>query len=313
MDSQLFSLKCNFFKKNFVSQRNATPIYNEVKEIGAGDIDEMLNNIWKIIIESKCLEREVIVEGDNVAWSADVPDIVHNQIDKFAQVLDIKGKRNYIPSNISPDLLVHLRNKEVHIVVFVYSRNVSTNGSFNILKKNLLDPAIKDRSAAVANQLIDEIIEKLKKTHSHHLTTPQPIGWRIWATFIASKPQHSHDQLVLESPPEHVVVMFRSIPTSESEILCNAQQGLRIARNVNGGQRANLREIRERVQRLKTTVESCNREIDALVTHLDYLDHQSDREESLLRDMDNSIRPEESTFSIDTANLVTDCDDIDHM
>lgn len=313
MDSQLFSLKCNFFKKNFVSQRNFTPIYNDVRQVGAGDVDEMLGNIWKIIIESGCLEREVIVEGEVVAWSADVPDAEHNQVDKFAQILDIKGKRNYSPSSVSTDLLAHLRNKEVHVVVFVYSRNVSTNGTFNLVKKNLLDPAIRDRSAAVANQLIDEIIEKLKENHSHHLTAPQPIAWRIWATFIASKPQHSHDQLMLDSPPDHIVVLFRCIPTTEAQILSNAQKGLRVARNVNGSQRASLREIRERVQRLQTTIDLCNREMVGLVSHLDYLDRQSEREDSLLRDMDGAVRPDESTFSIDAASLVTDCDDVDHM
>lgn len=313
MDSHLFSLKCNFFKKSFVSQRNATPICSESKEIGANDVDDMVDNIWKIIIESGCLEREVIVEGENVAWSADVPDSEHNQIDKFAQIFDIKGKRNYSPTNISPDLLTHLRNKEVHVIVFIYSRNVSTNTIFNVVKKNLLDPAVKDRSAAVANQLIDEIIEKLKQAHSHHLSTPQPIGWRIWATFIASKPSHSHEQLILDNPPDHVVVLFRSIATKEAEILTNAQQGLRIARNVNGIQRASLRGIRERVQRLQSIIDSCQREISSLVTHIDYLEQQSEREDSLLLDMNGAIQTQESTFSVDEGNMVTDCDDIDHI
>lgn len=313
MDSALFSLKCNFFKKNFVSQRNATPIYNEVKDVGAADVNEMLNNIWKIIIESGSIEREVIVEGETVAWCADVPDISNNQVDKFAQIVDIKGKRNYNPINISPDLLVHLRNKEIQVHVFVYSRNVSTNSTFNIVKKNLLDPAVRDRSAAVANQLIDEIIDKLKKSHSHHLTTPQPIGWRIWATFIASKPIHSQDQLILDSPPDHIVVLFRNIPTSEAEVLSNAQQGLRIARNVNGIQRASLREIRDRVQRLQSTIDLCNREMAGLINHLDYVEQQSEREDSLLRDMSSAFTPEESVASIEIANLVTDCEDVDHM
>ncbi|KAG4081136.1 hypothetical protein HA402_011981 [Bradysia odoriphaga] len=141
-----------------------------------------------------------------------------------------------------------------HVIVFVYSRNVSTNGTFNVVLKNLLDPAIKDRSAAVANQIIDEIIEKLKKNHSHHLTAPQPISWRIWATYISSKPSHSQEQLMSDTPPDHIVVLFRSIPTSEAEILSNAQKGLRVARNVNGMQRESLREIRERVQRFQKTV-----------------------------------------------------------
>lgn len=305
MDSQLYFLKCNFSKKNFVSQRTAIPVYNEVKEIGASDVDEMLNNIWQIIIESGALEREAIVEGENVAWSADIPDIASNQIDKFAQIFDVKGKRNYIPTNISPDLLVNLRHKEVHVVILVYSRNVSTNGTYKW-------PAVRDRSSAVANQLIDEIIEKLQQAHSHHLSTPQPIGWRIWATFIAS-PSHSHDQLILGSPPDHVVVLFRSIATKEAEILTNAQQGLIIARNVNGIQRTSLRGIKERVQQLKSIVDSCQREIINLVTHLEYLEQQSEREDSLLNDMNNAIRTEESGFSVEAANLVTDCDDIDHM
>lgn len=142
MDSHLFLLKRNFVKKNVVTQRNAAPIFNETKEISAGDTSEMLNNIWRIIIESGSIEREVVVEGDTVAWSADVQTIEQNQIDKFAQIFDIKGKRNYMPSNISLDLLAHLRNKQVQVVVFVYSRNVATNPTYNLVKKILLDPAI---------------------------------------------------------------------------------------------------------------------------------------------------------------------------
>lgn len=196
-----------------ISLRNATPIYNEVKEISATNVNEMLVNIWKIIIES-----------DNVAWSADVPNIANNQIDKFAQILDIKWKRNYNQVNISSDLLVHLRNKEIPVHIFEYSRNVATNGTFKIVKKNLLDPAVRGRSATVANQVIDEIIVKLKKTHSHHLITPQPIGMRIWTSFIASKPTASREQLIMDSPPDHIVTLFRNIPTSEAEVLTNAKQ-----------------------------------------------------------------------------------------
>lgn len=209
--------------------------------------------------------------------------------------------------------MVHLRNKELHVIVFVYSRNVATNGTFNIVKNNLLDPAIRDRSSAVSNQLIDEIIDKLKQNHSHHLTAPQPIAWRIWATFIASKPSHAHDQLMLDSPPDHIVVLFRCIPTSEAEILSNAHKGLRAARNVNGIQRASLREIRERVKRVQSTIDSCNEEMASLVTQLDYLQQMSERENSLLRDMDGSVRPTESTFSFEVANMVTDCNDVDHI
>lgn len=309
MDSQLFSLKCNFF----VSQRNSTPIYNETKEVGAADVTEMLNNIWKIIIDSKTLEREVIVEADNVAWSAITPNVSLNEIDKFVQIFDIKGKRNHNPTSISMDLLVSLRHKEVHVMVFVYSRNVSTNTTFNIVKETLLDPAIRDRSAAVANELIDKVIEKLKAGHSHHLTTPFPIGWRIWASFITAQPSHSHDQLIKGLPPPSVSEFFRNIATSEAEILTNAQQGLRVARNVNGSQRASLRVIREKIVHLQSIITSCHNEVGTLVTHLEYLEQQADREESLLCDMNSAVQPMESTFSIDTAELVTDCDDIDHM
>lgn len=118
-------------KNNFVNQRNATKIYSEARDVEAGDITELINNIWKVVIDSGCLEREVIIDGDNVAWSAEVPDISQNQIDKFVQIFDTKGRRNYSPSSISTELLVNLRNKEVHVIVFVYSRNVSTNASFN--------------------------------------------------------------------------------------------------------------------------------------------------------------------------------------
>lgn len=100
---QLYFLRCNFFKKNFVNQRNGTPIFNESKEIGASDINEMLDNIWKIIIESCCIEREVVVEGEAVGWSADIPDASQNQIDKFVQIFDTKGKRNYTSSSIGSE------------------------------------------------------------------------------------------------------------------------------------------------------------------------------------------------------------------
>lgn len=313
MDEQLFSVKCFFLKKTFVSQRNGIPIFNEPKQVAADNLDGMLKNIWKIIIESGCLEREIVVEGDSVGWSAEVPDICNNQIDKFAQIYDPKGRRSYTPSGISSDLLASLRNKEIHVIVFVYTRNVSTSATYGIVKKNLLDPAVKDRSAAVANQLIDEIVEKLKQAHSHHLTTPQPIGWRIWATYISSKPSHSHEQLISDTPPDHVVLLFRNVPTSETEILTNAQQGLRIARNVNGFQRENLRAVRERVQRLQAIVESCQREISNLIDHIDHLQQQADREDTLLSDMATSVQPTESSFSIEMAGMVVDSEDVDHM
>lgn len=321
MDAQLFSLKCFFYKKTFVSQRNGTPVYREPKVIGAENVNEMLDNIWKVLIESGCLEREVIVEGESVGWSADVPDVSHNQIDKFAQIFDTKGKRNYNPSNISSDLLANLRNKDVHVVAFVYLRNVSTNGAFNLVKKNLLDPAVRDRSAAIANQLIDDTIDKLKQAHSHHLTTPQPIGWRIWATFIASKHSHCHEELILQPPPEHVVLLFRNVPpTSEAEKLSNAQQGIRIARNVNGIQRTSLRGIQERMAKIQSTIDLCQstiqkgqQEFSDLATQLDYLIQQAEREDSLLQDINSAVRTEESTFSMVSAAQVTDCEDVDHM
>lgn len=313
MADQLYSVKCNFYKKTFVNQRNGTPIFSGNKIVAAGDIGEMLDHLWRIIMESGSLEREVVVEGDTVAWSADIPDASNNEIDKFALLYDPKGRRSHAPTSISSDLLASLRNKEVHIIVFVYSRNISTFAIFSLVKKNLLDPAVKDRSAAVANQGVDEIVDRLKRTHSHQFITQQPIGWRIWATYIATKPSHSHDELILNPPPDHIVPMFRAIPINEAQILANAQQGLRVARNVNGFQRANLQGIRERVLQLQTIVESCQREITSLVTHLDYLQQQTEREDSLLSDVTTAVRPSESTFSVDVASMVVDCEDVDHM
>lgn len=313
MDEQLFSVKCFFFKKTFVSQRNGTPIYNDPKEVAADNLDGMLEHIWKIIIGSGSLEREIVVEGDSVGWSAEVPDISNNQIDKFAQIYDPKGRRSHTPTGISTDLLASLRNKEIHVIVFAYSRNVSTSATYGIVKKNLLDPAVKDRSTAVANLLIDDIIEKLKQAHSHHLTSPQPIGWRIWATYISSKPSHSHEQLILDTPPDHVVLLFRNVPTNEAQVLANTQQGLRVARNVNGYQRENLRGLRERVELLQAIVGSCQQEICNLVDHIDYLEKQAEREETLLCDIANSVQPTESSFSIQTAGMVVDAEDLDHM
>lgn len=57
----------------------------------------------------------------------------------------------------------------------------------------------------------------------------------------------------------------------------------------------------------------CQQEIGNIVTHLDYLEQQSEREESLLCDMNSAVRTEESTFSVEVSKLITDCDDIDHM
>lgn len=312
-NTHLFSLKCNFFKKDFVNQRNSTPIYNDARQVVAENLPDLMENLWKIIIDCKQLQREVIVEGDSVAWSPVDPGADNNQIDKFAQIFDVKGRRNYTPSSITMDLLTSLRSKEVHVIVFVYSRNVSTHGTFSIVKKTLLDPAVKDRSDAVANLVIDNLIAKLKEYQSHKYVALQPIAWRMWATYVGSKPSLTQDQLLMDPPPYQVSEFFRSIPTTEAEILTNAQKGLRVARNVNGIQRGNLRGIRERVQRLQATIDSCTRELGDLITHLDCLEQMSEREDSLLQDMDSAIRPEESSFSIEVAQLVTDCEDVDHM
>lgn len=85
-----------------------------------------------------------------------------------------------------------------------------------------------------------------------------------------------------------------------------------MARNVNGFQRANLHSIRERVERLQAIADSFQKEIGSLVSHLDYLDKQSEREDALLSEMNNAVRAEESTFSLEVADMV-DCEDTDHM
>lgn len=82
---------------------------------------------------------------------------------------------------------------------------------------------------------------------------------------------------------------------------------------MNGIQRASLRGIRERVEQIKSILDTCQRGIIDLTTHLDYLEQQADREDSLLCDMNSAVRTEESTISIDAANMIVDCDDIDHM
>lgn len=64
---------------------------------------------------------------------------------------------------------------------------------------------------------------------------------------------------------------------------------------------------------LQSTVESCQSEIVSLVSHLEYLKQQAEREDSLLCDMNGAVRTEESSFSVEAAEMVTDCDDIDHM
>lgn len=71
--------------------------------------------------------------------------------------------------------------------------------------------------------------------------------------------------------------------------------------------------IRERVERLQSVMVEFQTEIDSLVTHLGYLQQQSEREDSLLADMNSAIGTEESSLSIEVANLVTDCEDTDHM
>lgn len=107
--------------------------------------------------------------------------------------------------------------------------------------------------------------------------------------------------------------MFRCVPTNEAEKLAKAQSGLRIARNVNGVQRDSLRDIRGRVERLQGFIHTCSEEVVDLRDHLEYLEKQAEREDRLLVDMDSAIRTEENSFAAEVANLVTDCDDTDHM
>lgn len=309
MEDNLFKIKVVFQKKLFVNQKSAEVVLKSISELAANSVEEMKQQLWDLAMENNLLEKEVIVDGENFAWSADNPTDI-DEIDKFIIVYDKVGRRPHKPSLISTDLLTSLRNKEVNVYFYVYSTSISTKAVYTNFKKALIDPVEKDKAAADTSQRLFEIAGKLKEHHSYHLFAG-PMVWNIWANNILSQPSHSHEDLIVQHPPDHILHLFRAVATQDSEIIASNQNGLRVARYVSNTNKNDLKDLRSSVNEVKNVLQILCGAVENLDQKLSVAERMAERENDLVEEMANTMHVDAHLDSFQFEE-VDDLEDMDH-
>lgn len=131
----------------------------------------------------------------------------------------------------------------------------------------------------------------------------------MWANAIQAAPTHKQAEMVNEMPPAHLIHLFRSIPTSETEVMRSVQNGLQIAGNLNDSYAENVKMLREEFNQLKAGV---IRGFDVYDARLKGMEEMVAANNRLVTSMDSSLRVEVNAVSIEEERQVTDLPDLDH-
>nr|XP_029708992.1 uncharacterized protein LOC109425623 [Aedes albopictus] len=276
------------------------------KELSQGcvhgnSLDEVLQCMWKHA--SKLVRREVQFQDDVPCWSEkQVPDFA--DVEKFVLLQDTVKKKVYQTSAIGKRLLTSWRNKSIKVLVHVYSTNVGSLGQYQQVMRKLIAPQNPDRSGAHSTRDDSGLANELRTNHPHiegHFSS-----WLLWANLINSSPAHNRDQMAhADSPPLELSKYFRWTGVSEAARLQSVHRGMVAAQTNND---AWCRDMDELSKDLNTALNI----LHGIQRKMENLSARGSNSSELFAAMESATRPEESNFSLQIAERVTDCEDVDH-
>lgn len=299
-----YCVKFKLFKRQFVGNRNNVILM--VPEIIAKNTTEFIEKLWPICKEH--ISREIIINGDVATWSpTEVP--TSEEIDKFIIIYDKKSRKNYVPSEVDHNVLRTLQNKEVHVAIYTYSVSVSSQSVYNKVMVELIEKEKRNKQLTVSTNELMELAQKLKDRHGYRFQSDF-IGWQMWAAEIQAAKPHERDGLMdKRNPPACANNYFSAIPTNAESRIMNVRNGLVVARNVSSGRRQDLARLRVKFNTIKSNI---NTTVEDFEHQLDVTEEKWDSNDNLIKDMETSIEPEETTSSVLFASQVIDMEDTDH-
>lgn len=299
----LFRFVAIFQQKEFVGQK---AVNQDIEEVVGGDsCKEVLDVIWAKVYT--WIKREVIVEGDNFHFAEkETPD--REEISKFVIFHDKSAKKNYSVSQVTTDILRKFRDKHVHVMIHIYGKAVASKPIHQKMTAAILQPVDRDRAGANSTVMLNELARKLKETHGSYLSG-NISSWTMWANSIHSAPANRQEAMTNELPPAHLVHLFRSVPTCETERMRSTQRGLQIAGNLNDLYSANVKILREEFLKTK---ENVHRAFELFELRLKATEDMLDANSKLVDSMGTQLQVEVTAVSLEEENQITDITDCDH-
>lgn len=172
----------------------------------------------------------------------------------------------------------------------------------------ILQPAQRDRAGAHSTVLLTDLVRTLKEKHANYLSA-NTSSWTMWANAIHSAPTHRQTEMVDEMPPAHLIHLFRSIPTSDNEVMRSVKNGLQIAGNMTDSYLENLKVLREEFNKMK---EVTLRGFDLYERRLNATEDMLTANTRLVSSIDCALRVEVNAVSIQEEEQITDLPDYDH-
>lgn len=303
--TKLFCIIGHFQQKEFVGQKAVNQEYQE--EISGNTSQEFLENIWLKV--NSIIKREIVVNDESISWAEnEIP--TQDEMAKFVVFQDKSAKKTYLVSQIDSDSLRKMRNKHVNVMVHIYGRSVSSKSVHQKVTNVLLQPADRDRAGAHSTVSLLDSVRQLKDIHGTYLSA-NTSSWTMWANAIHNGPIHKQESMMKDLPPSHLIHLFRSVPTAETEVMRSVQNGLQIAGNLNDLYAENLATLRDEFRKAKAIA---MRAFDLFEVRLDAAQDMVRANNRIVSTLDSALHVEVNPVSLSEEQQVNENDmtDIDH-
>lgn len=279
--------------------------------VSGNNPEDFIHNCWKL--SEKYLKREVVFIANESglatpSWSSrSLPEEV--DFVRFALLKDKSNHRCYTIDKVTPTLLQNWRNKEIQLLLHVYSLSVNSKGVFKTVRDTLLEPEERDKAGAASNKSLSELVQKLRHIHGTAWQA-NDISWMMWANAILTSEANQQDILMQEAPPAHLAKLFA---TKEQPRLRAIRRSYAVAHNVNSGYHDEIIAIREAFDDLEKSTQNMMCIMKLLKRRIESLEHRDVIGESFISAAEDALNVEETVFGASLASSVGVMDEIDHQ
>lgn len=286
------------FEKRFKNQKSLDPCGS--LSVGGNSVENVVKQVWDFC--SKFIHRaaifndsihETLDDSENrgpaaiVSWNEEAPCFENR--DNFIVFQDKSSKRNYLPTKIDQSMLRNWVSKDISIIVYRFSDSVTNLRRMNLLEQHLLRPFEKDRAGAESLVSVNKLKNQLKENHGRYLSGDD-INWGCWASWIASKSAEKREQLLKETPPEHLISLFSSVPVHSDTLLEKGRLDLQVANTINNAYSRILKN-------LKNDFDNIQKASSIMGKRIALMESKQKEYDEMLRAMNSSVTARENCFS----------------
>ncbi|XP_055619671.1 uncharacterized protein LOC129764522 [Toxorhynchites rutilus septentrionalis] len=298
-----YRFKGTVFEKNFKNQKSFERCGDIM--VSGSCVEDVMSKVWQFCL--KFIYRGVVFpdasnESGDLKWE-DPPTF--DDRDKFMIFHNKISKRSIIPSLVDGHTLQTWLTKDVSVILYKYSNVVSTLHKWNQVESQLLRSKTVDRAGAESVGSLNDVKEDLKKRHGKYLSADD-VNRGCWANWICSKPLTMRDDLMSHTPPQHIIGLFSTVPVHSDVLLEKARLDFQVASTVNKAYVRVLQDLKDDHRQLMNIASVMGQRITML-------EEKQNEYDTMLTAMNSSVSARENKFSVELAQSVTDCVDVDHL